>query len=284
MKREIVYDYLGITLGSILTAIGLVVFLVPNKIASGGISGLATVVYHLFNFPVGRTMLVINIPLFIIGVKVLGTKFGVRTLYGILVLSLATDYLVPYLPVLTHDLLLAAIYGGVFVGTGLGLVFRFKGTTGGTDLVAQLVNYYFNISVGKALLMIDFCIIFSAAIAFNAEVALYALIALFITSKAIDLIQEGFNISKGAFIISDEDREIKEEILHKLDRGVTVLEGKGGYTNRNKEVLLCIISRSEVTRLKNLVYKLDQEAFLIITDVHEVLGEGFSESTVRRSE
>lgn len=160
MKREIVYDYLGITLGSIFTAIGLVVFLVPNKIASGGISGLATVVYHLFNFPVGRTILVINVPLFIIGVKVLGTKFGVRTLYGILVLSLATDYLVPYLPVLTHDLLLAAIYGGVFVGTGLGLVFRFKGTTGGTDLVAQLVNYYFNISVGKALLMIDFCVIF----------------------------------------------------------------------------------------------------------------------------
>ncbi|ADL11831.1 YitT family protein [Acetohalobium arabaticum] len=284
MKREIVYDYLGITLGSIFTAIGLVVFLVPNKIASGGISGLATVVYHLFNFPVGRTILVINVPLFIIGVKVLGTKFGVRTLYGILVLSLATDYLVPYLPVLTHDLLLAAIYGGVFVGTGLGLVFRFKGTTGGTDLVAQLVNYYFNISVGKALLMIDFCVIFSAAIAFNAEVALYALIALFITSKAIDLVQEGFNISKGAFIISDEDREIKEEILHKLDRGVTVLEGKGGYTNSDKEILLCIISRSEVTRLKNLVYNLDQEAFLIITDVHEVLGEGFNESMVRRSE
>ncbi|MBM7624160.1 YitT family protein [Sporohalobacter salinus] len=278
MKREIIYDYSGITLGSLLTSMGLVMFLVPNKIAAGGISGLATVIHYLFNYPVGITMLAINVPLFITGVKVLGAQFGFRTLYGILVLSLATDYLVPYLPILTYDPLLGAIYGGLFVGTGLGLVFRFKGTTGGTDLIAQLVNYYFDIRVGRALLMIDFFIILFAAIVFNAELALYALIGLFITSKTIDLVQEGFNISKGAFIISDKGKKIKEEILDSLDRGVTVLEGKGGYTNNDKEVLLCIISRSEITKLKNLVYNLDQASFLIITDVHEVLGEGFGES------
>jgi uncharacterized membrane-anchored protein YitT (DUF2179 family) len=143
MKKEKVYDYIGITIGATLTAMGLVMFLVPNKIASGGVSGVATVLHHLFYFPVGMTMLIINVPLFIIGIRVLGVTFGVKTLYGIFVLSLATDYLTPYLPILTHDPLLAAIYGGALAGLGLGLVFKFKGTTGGTDLIARLINYYF---------------------------------------------------------------------------------------------------------------------------------------------
>ncbi|MGM0471816.1 MAG: YitT family protein [Bacillota bacterium] len=279
MKKEIIYDYLGLTLGSVLTAMGLVIFLVPNKIAAGGISGLSTVLHYLFDLPVGLTMLIINTPIFIMGVKVLGSKVGIRTLYSTLVLSLATDYLPPFLPLLTHDSLLAAIYGGVLAGMGLGVVFRFKGTTGGTDLIAQLIRYYTNLSVGKALLVIDFLIIALAAIVFGAELALYALVALFITSKVIDLIQEGFNVSKGAFIISDQAGEIKEIILHNLDRGVTVLEGKGGYTDANKAVLLCVISRSEVVKLKNLVSDLDDQAFVIITDVHEVLGEGFTDNS-----
>ncbi|KXS40811.1 MULTISPECIES: YitT family protein [unclassified Candidatus Frackibacter] len=278
MRKETVYDYIGITIGSILTAMSLVMFLVPNKIAAGGVSGIATVLFYIFNWPVGLTMLAINIPLFFTGVRVLGVTFGIRTLYSILVLSLATDYLSPYLKTLTHDPLLAAIYGGVFAGVGLGIVFKFKATTGGTDLVARLLNHYFGFSIGKGLLMIDFLVITFAGVVFSAELALYALIGLFITSKAIDLVQEGFNISKGTFIISDHGAKIKKEILDNMDRGVTVLKGKGGFTDADKEVLLCIISRAEVARLKGLVYDIDQEAFVIITDVHEVLGEGFNEN------
>lgn len=278
MDRKIIYDYVGITLGAILTAMGLVMFLVPNRIAAGGVSGFATVMYHLFDFPVGMTMLVINVPLFIIGIRVLGFTFGIRTLYGILVLSLATDYLEPYLPVLTHDFLLAAIYGGLFAGVGLGIVFKFRATTGGTDLIARLINHYSGFSVGKGLLMVDFLVVTLAGIVFGSELALYALIGLFITSKAIDLVQEGFNIAKGTFIISGQGGEIKKNILHKMDRGVTILKGQGGFTENEKEVLLCVINRSEVTRLKTLVHNIDQDAFVIITDVHEVLGEGFNES------
>ncbi|SJZ42740.1 YitT family protein [Selenihalanaerobacter shriftii] len=281
MKKETLYDYIGITIGSILTAMGLVMFLVPNKIAAGGVSGIATVLHYLFDSPVGMTMLAINVPLFITGVKILGVTLGVRTLYGILTLSLATDYLTPFLPSLTSDPLLAAIYGGALSGAGLGIVFKFKGTTGGTDLVARLINHFFGFSVGRGLLMIDFLVITFAAIVFNAELALYALIALLITSKTIDLIQEGFSISKGTFIISDEGERIREEIMQRLERGVTVLKGKGGFTEADKEVLLCVISRSEVARLKSLVNDIDQDAFVIITDVHEVLGEGFNENLVK---
>ncbi|WP_027339004.1 YitT family protein [Halonatronum saccharophilum] len=279
--KGIIYDYIGITTGSILTAMGLVMFLVPNKIASGGVSGLATVVFYLFNLPVGKVVFALNIPLFIIGVKELGAKFGIRTLYGIVVLSFFIDFLTPYLPTLTSDPLLSAIYGGGLTGLGLGIVFRSKATTGGTDLIAQLISKYTNISVGQGLLVIDFAVIALAGIVFNAELALYALISLIITSKVIDLVQEGINISKAAFIISDNAKEIKVEIMDNLDRGVTVLNGKGGFTDENKDILLCITDRSEVSTLKRTVHSIDKDAFVIITDVHEVLGEGFNESHLK---
>jgi len=281
MRKQTVYDYFWITIGSLITAAGLVMFLIPNKIAAGGVSGFSTVIYYLFGLPVGMVSLAINIPLFIIGVKELGAKFGIRTLYGIFLLSFGIDLLTPYLPVLTHDLLLASIYGGGLSGLGLGLVFRSKGTTGGTDLVAQLINKFTGISVGKSLMIIDFCVIALAGIVFNAEIALYAFVAMMITGKAIDIVQEGLKISKGTFIISDHSEEIRKNILEKMDRGVTILKGKGGFTEHNKDVLLCIISRSEVSDLKRLVHNIDKNAFVIITEVHEVLGEGFTENAFR---
>ncbi|PRX35545.1 uncharacterized membrane-anchored protein YitT (DUF2179 family) [Orenia metallireducens] len=281
MRKQTIYDYFWITIGSIITAAGLVMFLIPNKIAAGGVSGLSTVIYYLFGLPVGMVSLAINIPLFIIGVKEMGAKFGIRTLYGIFLLSFGIDLLNPYLPVLTHDPLLASIYGGGVSGLGLGLVFRSKGTTGGTDLVAQLINKFTGISVGKSLMIIDFCVIALAGIVFNAEIALYAFIAMMITGKAIDIVQEGLKISKGTFIISDYSEEIRKNILEKMDRGVTILKGKGGFTEHNKDVLLCIISRSEVSDLKRIVHNIDENAFVIITEVHEVLGEGFNENAFK---
>ncbi|MCK8816000.1 YitT family protein [Natroniella sulfidigena] len=280
MTRQDMYDYLGITVGSILISLALVIFLVPNRIAAGGVSGLATVLFHLFNWPVGTVILALNVPLFLLGVKELGAKFGFKTLYGIIVLSVATDLLTPHLAFITDDLLLVAIYGGGLAGVGLGIVFKSRGTTGGTDLVAQIINKYTGLSPGKGLLIIDFFVISLAGIVFNLELALYALISLAITSMTIDLVQEGLTISKGAFIISDAAEAIRADIINELDRGVTVLNGRGGFTEENKDILLCIISRSEVSDLKNVVHTIDEDAFVIITEVHEVLGEGFKENII----
>lgn len=276
IKRTII-DYLGITVGSFLIAIALTVFLVPNRIAAGGVSGLATVIYYITSFPIGMTMLFINIPLFLAGVKIMGSSFGVRTIYGIVSLSIFTDFLQPYMSSLTDDLLLASIYGGVVTGLGLGIVFRSRGTTGGTDVIASLINYYTGITVGEGILIADGIVVSLAGIFFNLEVALYAAVTIFITSQTIDLVQEGLNFKKGVLIISSKADQINEMVVKDLNRGITEFEAKGGYTGDKKQVLLCIISRSEVSELKSEIAKIDQDAFVIISNVHEVLGEGFTE-------
>lgn len=275
--KRIIFDYLGITAGSAITAFGLVLFLIPNKIAAGGISGLATIIFYLSGIPVGIMMLIINVPLFIVAVRVLGRSFGARTLYGMISLSIFIDIFRPVFKALTGDLLLAAIWGGLVGGVGLGIVFNFRGTTGGTDLVARLINHYTGLTVGQSLLLADGLVVFMAGLFFNVEVALYAALTIFINSKTIDIVQEGMGLTKAAFIISSHSGNIREEIISGLNRGVTVLQGYGGYTGEEKDVLLCIISRSEVTRLKRMVHEIDRNSFVIITNVHEVLGEGFKE-------
>ncbi|MCX7781204.1 MAG: YitT family protein [Negativicutes bacterium] len=270
-------NYLGITLGALLTAVALNMFLIPNKVAAGGVSGFATVLHYLLGVPVGMTMLALNIPLFLASVKVLGAKFGINTLFGAAVLSLAIDLSAPYTPVLTRDLLLSSLYGGVLSGVGMGLVFRFKGTTAGTDLLAAILNKLFKISVGQALLSVDFFVIAFAGIAFvSPELSLYALISLFVTSKIIDLIQEGPSTSKAFFIITSAADEVASKVLAEMDRGVTFLPGRGAYTGQNRDVLFCVVSTSEVTRLKDIVNAIDSKAFVIVADVHEVMGEGFT--------
>ncbi|MGM0499577.1 MAG: YitT family protein [Bacillota bacterium] len=277
MNKKTIIEYLGITAGSFLIALALTVFLVPNRIAAGGVSGLATVIYYITSFPIGITMLIINIPLFLAGLKIMGKSFGIRTIYGIASLSLFTDLLQPHMTALTNDLLLASIYGGVLGGIGLGLVFRFRGTTGGTDLIASLINYYTGISVGEGLLIADGIVVALAGIFFNLEVALYAAVTIFITSQTIDVIQEGLNFKKGLLIISDKAEEINQMVVDDLNRSTTEFAAKGGYTGEKKRVLLCIISRSEVSEVKRAVADIDKDAFVIISNVHEVLGEGFTE-------
>ena len=268
-------DDVGITLGSAIIALGLTIFLIPNKIAAGGVSGLATIIYYLTSSPVGITMLLINIPIFIISIKVIGLPFVARSLFGIAILSFLIDIFQSMVPVITEDLLLASIYGGLLTGLGLGVVFRFNGTTGGTDMIARLFNYYTGLSMGESLFLADGIVVTLAGIFFNVEVALYAAITIFITSKTIDMVQEGFGISKMAIIISESNHILKDKILKEMDRGVTTLNGSGGYTGKEMEVLMCIISRSEVSKLKRMVYDTDNDAFVTISNVHEVLGEGF---------
>lgn len=279
MDKRAVIDYIGITVGSLFVALALTVFLVPNRIAAGGISGLATVFYYITSFPIGITMLAINIPLFFAGTKIMGASFGFRTIYGILALSIFTDLLQPHMVSLTDDLLLASIYGGVLSGIGLGIVFRSRGTTGGTDLIASLINHFTGVTVGEGLLIADGIVVTLAGIFFNLEVALYAAVTIFITSNTIDTVQEGLHFKKGVLIISDKVDEINEMVVNDLNRGATRFEAQGGYTGAEKAVLLCVISRTEISELKKAITEIDKEAFVIISNVNEVLGEGFTEIT-----
>lgn len=270
-------QYVGMTIGIILAAVALNMFLIPNKVAAGGVSGLATVLYHLSGWPVGVIMLVFNVPLFFWGIKVLGPRYGLNTLYGAAALSISIDVLAPYTPVLTHDLLLSSLYGGVVSGIGMGLVFRFRGNTAGTAMAAAILNKLYGISVGQALLAADFIVVAFAGLVFKSpELALYATISIFVTSQIIDLVQEGPSTSKAFLIMTDKPQEVADGILYEIDRGVTFLQGKGGYTGQSRELLLCVVSTSEVTRLKELIYQQDQRAFVIVSDVHDVMGEGFA--------
>jgi uncharacterized membrane-anchored protein YitT (DUF2179 family) len=275
MKRRLIIDYLGITIGSLLTAVGLAIFLVPNRIAAGGVSGIAIVLHFLLGFPVGLTMLLINIPLFFLGIREMGIPFGVRSLYGTVALSLFTDLLRPLTGPLTTNPLLASVYGGGLAGLGLGIVFRLRATTGGTDLAARVIHRYLNISVGQALLVIDSLVITAAGIAFNAELALWALIGLIVTTQMIDLVQEGEGHAKVAFIVSPHSERIAEGVFRKLDRGATGLKARGMYTGKEQEIVFSVVTRSEQTQLRDLVYEVDPEAFVVFADAHEVLGEGF---------
>jgi uncharacterized membrane-anchored protein YitT (DUF2179 family) len=275
LRRKAWFDYLGITAGSLITALGLVLFLVPNKIAAGGVSGLATILHYLLGWPVGLTMFALNIPLFLAGLKVLGWNFGLKTLYGTVTLSLFTDGLALWLHAPTANALLASIYGGLLCGVGLGVVFRYGGSTGGTDLAALLFRHFLRISTGIGLLIVDALVIGLAGLTFNIELALYALLALFLTSRAIDTIQEGGGYAKAVIIISDYADTIARQVMEQLDRGVTGLAGRGLYTRQEREVLLVVVQRSEVSRLKDLVATIDPRAFVIVSNIHEVLGEGF---------
>ncbi len=278
LKKIIGYwkSYGMIILGSIITAISINMLLVPNKIAPGGVSGVATVVYYLFEFPVGTTMLVLNIPLFIFGVKYLGGTFGIKTLFSTIILSVIID-LTTFLPVITKDPLLASLYGGAIMGVGLGLVFRAGATTGGTDLAAKILHRFMPyFTLGQLILVIDFAVIVFAAVVFkDYDLALYAVVTLFVASRIIDGILEGVNFSKGVFIVSTKSQQISETIMKDLDRGVTGLNGRGMYTGQEKTVLLCVLARREIPRVKSIVKEIDKDAFVILTDVREVLGEGF---------
>lgn len=276
MKARSIAGFAWVSAGVFFTALGLDMFLIPNKIAAGGVSGAATVIHYVLGPPVGLTMLALNVPLFAWGIYRLGLTFGFMSLYGTVALSVAVDLLDRFLPVPTSDPLLASLYGGVLVGLGLGLVFRHRGTTGGTDLAAAILRSYTGMNVGQLLFIVDAVVVISAGLTFRSwELAMYALLTIFITAWVIDLVQEGFGHAKAFFIISDKIDKIAEAILTKMDRGATALQGKGLYTRADREVLLTVVSRSEVSTLKELVYTIDPSAFVILADVREVLGEGF---------
>lgn len=281
MKSKKLVHFLGIALGGAVAASGLVLFLIPNKIAAGGVGGLATVIYHLAGLPAGMTMLALNIPLFILGAREMGIVFILKTFYGTLAYSVAIDLLSLVLKPITADPLLASIYGGVLVGVGLAIVLRAGGSTGGTDLAARILHRYSSLTIGQALMLIDTFVIVIAGIVFNLELALYGLLSLYVTTKLLDAIQEGFGYAKAAIIISEHSEAIAQRIFKELDRGVTGFNGRGLYTGNYKETLFCVVHRNEITRLKSLVASVDPAAFVVLTDVREVLGEGFRDNQIQ---
>lgn len=267
-------DYVYVIIGAAIIAIAFNVFLLPNQIASGGVSGISTLLQSVFGWKPGIVQYAFNIPLFIAGIIFLGSQFGLKSFVGTLTLPavvLATSNVEPW----TMDPLLGAIFGGISVGLGLGIVFRGGASTGGTDLAAQIITKYTGFSLGTSVLMIDGLIVFSAALVFDIEKALFALISLFVTTKTIDIIQLGFSQSKMVYIFTNKQEEMRDTIYKEIDRGVTKIPAIGGYTEEERPILMVVVHQREFTKLKHFVKMIDPSAFVIVSDAHEVLGEGF---------
>ncbi|OWR27575.1 hypothetical protein CDO73_21810 [Saccharibacillus sp. O23] len=269
-----VLDVVLIAVGSFITALAFNLFLLPNQIASGGVSGLSIIIHEWFGLEPAFTQWLFNIPLFVAGVILLGRQYGVRTLIGTVCLPLLI-YLTRDWPIPTANPLLASLYGGIGVGLGLGLVFRGRGSTGGLSIVAQLLQKYTGLSLSLCVMLTDGTVIALAGFTLSLENALYALIGLYVTGKVIDAVEMGTSYTKVAYIITDKKEEMTSVILKDLDRGLTELTGKGGYTGESRPVLMVVIGQSETSRLKTLVRSVDPEAFVVISNAQEVLGKGF---------
>lgn len=284
LRSRPVRDYALMTVGIALTAWALDAFLIPNKLAAGGVSGLATIIYYVLQeefgitLGVGIQMLIMNGVLLAIAVRQRGLGYLAKTLYGIFALSFFVEILARVTPTLaSDDLLLAALYGGAISGVGMGMVFKAGGNTGGTDIIAQLVARRLPFGVGQIMLVVDAIVTLLAAFAFGPKLALYGAVAIFVASAAIDLLLEGVSVEKAVFIISDASERIAEAITSEMGRGATALDATGCYTGQRRGMLFVVISRNELDALKTIVGALDPTAMVVISDVHETIGEGFKE-------
>ena len=272
--QSTIYEYLFVIVGAVIIALGFNLFLFPNKVASGGVSGISTILHGIFGWNAGIVQYAFNIPLFIAGVIFLGKKFGVKSLVGTLAL--------PFFVILTDSWdawtlnpLLGAIFGGIVVGLGIGLVFKGNASTGGTDLLAQIITKYTGLTLGTSVLLIDGIIAISAAVVFDLEKGLYAIIGLYVTTKTIDIVQLGFSQSKMVYIITQHEVEVRDAIYKEINRGITKLPAIGGYTGQERPVLMVVVYQTEFTKLKQVLKTVDPQAFVIVSDAYEVLGEGF---------
>lgn len=285
MKKRILphlFSLLLIVVGSLVSGLAYAWFLLPHRVVPGGVSGVAMILNYFLDTPVGLVTIVLNIPLFVVGIRVLGSTYGFKSMLGMVLSSLAIDfftYVVPLAPA-TQNVMLACIFGGLVLGAGLGLVFRGGGSTGGTDILGQVINHYTNLSTGTAILVIDFAIILLAGAAYNnLELALYGFLNVYLQTRAIDLVLEGVSYTRAMFIVSDDAEKISRAITRQMRRGATVLHATGAYTFTRKDVVFSVMSKREVSRARAIAKQIDKKAFIIITDVYEVLGEGFKPRT-----
>lgn len=269
-------DYLLMTVGAVMVAASINMFLVPNNVVTGGITGLAMLLNTFLKTPVGLVSLVVNIPLFVLGFRRLGgLVFGLRTLYATAVMSLAIDLLAPAMRPVTADPLLYTLYGGLLDGIGVGLVFRARGTTGGIDIVARLLEQRVAVQPGQSMLVMNAVVFGASLLVYGPEKTLYALLAAFVGSRALDYTLAAGTGARQGLVITERPAAITQALLHDLGRGVTVLEGQGGYTGVGRAVLLCVVARHEISFLKEIVSQHDPHAFVVIGEANEVLGEGF---------
>lgn len=284
LRSRPVRDYAFMTIGLALTAYGLDAFLIPNKIAAGGVSGLATIIYYVvrdatgISLSVGLQVLLMNAVLLAIAIRERGLQYAAKTVYGILAMSFFIEVIARLNPVIvTDDLLLSALFGGVVSGLGVGLVFKAGGNTGGTDIVAQLLARRFPFGVGQIMLVVDAVVTLLAAIAFGPVLAMYGAVSIFVSSATIDVVLEGLPVEKAAFIISEEHDAIAAAVLNDMGRGATTLQATGAWTGEQRKILWVVLSRNEIDALKQVVGAIDPTAMVVISDVHETIGEGFKE-------
>jgi uncharacterized membrane-anchored protein YitT (DUF2179 family) len=272
-------EFILINFGLLLVAAGIHFFLVPNNLAAGGVSGLSMVINNFVpQMPVGLLMLIMNVILFIAGIIFIGSGFGVRTIYSSFALSGMIWIFEGFLPIkasLTGDLFLELIFGILISGAGMGIVFLNNASTGGTDIIAKILNKYFNINIGKGVLAADFFITLAAAFTFGIRTGLYALLGVIINGFVIDNVIEGIETNKQVTIITSEVNAINDFIINTLGRGATIYEARGAYTNEPKEIIIVILDRKEFIKLRNFIRQVDQRAFISVNKVHETLGEGF---------
>ena len=272
--KEWVKSTIMIAIGCAIFAFGVDYFLLANGLAEGGFTGIGLLLHYTFGWSVGAFFILSNIPLILLGWKMWGWEFVTKTITGVILSSIFLEAFHTYqLPV--DNLLLPALYGGLLSGAGLGLVIRFGGTTGGADIIARITNRYFGISMGRFYLIFDSCVLLMVAAIHGLTIALYSVVTVFISSKVVDLVVDGLDSAKQALIISNHNDRIAEFIANDLDRGFTILNGRGGYCDAQKDVILCVVSRWEIFKLRKTVIEIDPRAFVIISNVNEAFGEGF---------
>jgi len=277
-KRQLFFDYAFIALGALIQALSMRLFLIPGLMVSGGISGAAQIVNFYTHWPIGVMVLAGNLPLLLLGWRYLGgRRFARRTAAVVVLFSVFTDLLAFFLPQngITPDMVLDALYGGVLLGIGLGLVYRGRGTSGGSDILGRILNHYRGLAISQAYLITDGLVVLASGFAFGWDRALYGLVVIYVSGLAAEMISEGNSLYRTVFMITDKPREITDEICSSLERGVTLLPGTGGYTGQSRTMLYCVRSRSEINLLKAIVVEIDPDAFMVIGQANEALGEGF---------
>ncbi|MEX2460413.1 MAG: YitT family protein [Paenibacillaceae bacterium] len=266
-------------MGAALVAVGLEIFLVPNNIIDGGVVGISIMLAHYIHIPLGIFLFVLNLPFLFLGYKQIGKTFALSTLFSIAIMSIGTQLLHPVAP-LTDDPLLSAVFGGIILGIGVGLVIRSGGSLDGTEIIAILFNKNSPFSVGEVVMFFNLFILGSAGFVFGWDHAMYSLMAYFIAFKMIDITIEGFDESKAIWIISEKNKEIGDTINQRLGRGVTYLKGEGGYTGESKRVIFCVVTRIEEAKMKSIVDEVDPQAFLAVGNIHDVKGGRFKKKDI----
>lgn len=277
MRKDNFKEFLLITIGILLVAISVVYFFEPNNIAAGGITGLAIVINHYIPFiSIGPLVLIMDVALFVISLIVIGPKFGVKSIYCSLLLSISMWVMQKFFQfTITNDLMLATIFGTLIAALGMAIVFNANASSGGTDIIAKILNKFFHFNIGKSLLIVDFLVTLLGAITFGIDVGLYGLLSVIVNGVVIDKIIAGFKVKSEITIISYRNKEISEYILNDLERGCTFIKGIGGFTGKDTSLLYTVLDRSEFIKLKNHIISIDKNAFITVGEVHEVMGEGF---------